>query len=101
MRTYVGTVTIFNGRYPKKTEVRLTSSNFSAAMGAAYRKVIRKKGERIESVQISLRALPQTREDSVRVVEKEEEGPWQPTDPTSEGDKRLAADLNRRVLVHP
>jgi hypothetical protein len=57
MRTFVGYVAVFNGRFERKHPVRVEASGISAAIGKAYRAAPKKPRERVEGVTVKLEAL--------------------------------------------
>jgi hypothetical protein len=69
MRTFIGTVKTFNGRYWKSHDVRVKASSLEVAIGKACRgRGIRGPRERIEAMTVNLTAVKEVK---VRIVEEE------------------------------
>lgn len=54
MRTFIGTVKLFNGRYWRESPVRVEASNLSVAIARAVKKAPKRKRERIEGISVTL-----------------------------------------------
>jgi hypothetical protein len=78
LRTYVGRVEVFNGRFVRKHAARVKASSFESAMGKALRVVVKQPKERVEGVTIFLQVLRGSaaqEEQEVRTAEVEEAAP--------------------------